>query len=679
MEGLKGADMNLEQAIEAQDLENVINILVENPPCIDEKNKDGVPLFMYAAQTGNLPIVKYIVEYSRASMNTVDGENRTILHYAAMSGNVSMNQYLVEKVGMDITAGDVNLVTPYQIAWERGYEELLMYYERKVGASYENMYHNPIRTGMFPDPSIVRVGGDYYMVNSSFIFFPCIPISHSRDLVHWEIIGHAITNPEWAALDELEGGRGYWAPDISYDNGTFYITATYRLNDVPPVYRKQIVVSSDKPEGPYSKPAIIDEDGIDPSIFHEDGRHYMLLNRGARIFELSGDCKRQISAASLLYYGSQKRAPEGPHLLKKDGYYYLFLAEGGTGPGHRITVARSRELMGNYEPCPYNPIMRQMDEKAGIQRCGHGKPVCTQNGDWYMVYLCGRRIGDGYSILGRETALDPITWTQDGWPIVNNLKGPSVLQIMPRVSEEMKTQMSHEIGVSTQQSADIVTDTVSVFQNGLPKDFITPRPPEKDGISLRNGSLILKASSSPLSDVSARNILVRRQSAFCFMAEADLRMPKLLEGQEAGITCYYDENTWVCFFISKDAGDYFLQVKEHIGKEDIEHEKKKLVDWMDKPMENTSQKEKLLGITSPEGILLTLGVNTRYLNRSFYYRLAGKETKTVKELTNVYYLCDEGISMGKRFTGAMVGMYGYSGGADKPLYMEFVDFRYEEL
>lgn len=652
--------MNLEQAIAAQDLEEVKKILIENPPCIDEKTDDNIPLCLYAAQAGGFPIVKYIVEYSRASMNTVDEENRTILHYAAISGNLEMNRYLVEKVGMDITAGDINLVTPYQIAWEHGHKELLAYYEEQVGAAYEDMYHNPIRTGMFPDPSIVRVDEDYYMVNSSFIFFPCIPVSHSKDLVHWEIIGHAITNPEWAHLDELEGGRGYWAPDISYDNGTFFITATYRLNDTGTVYRKQIVVSSDRPEGPYSEPAVIDEDGIDPSIFHEDGRHYMLLNRGARIYELSSDCKSQISEASLLYYGSQKRAPEGPHLLKKDGYYYLFLAEGGTGPGHRITVARSRTLMGNYEPCPYNPIMRQTDEKAGLQRCGHGKPVCTQNGEWYMVYLCGRRIGKGYSILGRETALDPITWTKDGWPIVNNLKGPSVLQIMPMILTGEQAQTTHVSAVIqqvTRQSADITTTMVKSFYNGLPKDFITPRPPEKDGVSVKDGHLILKASSYPLSTVNARNILVRRQSAFCFKAEAEFRVPELSEGQEAGITCYYDENTWVCFFVSRDAETYFLQVKEHIGKEDIEHSIEKLVD--------------------PVGKRIILGVNTEYLNRNFYFSMAEEDVKTVKELSDVYYLCDEGIKMGKRFTGAMVGMYGYS--KEEPLFIEFEDFRYQEI
>ena len=312
--------ITLKDAIFQNDLKQVETILITDPPCVDQTDEQGIPYWMHAARLGHYEIVKYIVEYSRASMNTVDPDCRNILHYGAMSGNVELNRYLVEKVGMDITAGDKNLITPYQLAYEGQHKELLEYFAEKVGAPYEEMYHNPIRTGMFPDPSIVRVGEDYYMVNSSFIFFPCIPISHSKDLINWEIIGHAITNPKWAHLDELEGGRGYWAPDISYNNGTFYITATYRLNDTGTVYRRQIVVSSDRPEGPYSEPAYIEEDGIDPSIFHDDdGKHYMLLNRGARIFELSSDCKKQVSEAKLLYYGSQKRAPEGPHLLKKDG------------------------------------------------------------------------------------------------------------------------------------------------------------------------------------------------------------------------------------------------------------------------------------------------------------------------------------------------------------------------
>lgn len=627
--------MSLEQAILSHDLNKVEQILVEDPPCIDDKDSRGIPLFMLAAELGDLPIVKYIVEYSRASMNTVDEQNRTILHYAAMSGEVELSRYLVEKVGMDITAGDKELITPYQIAWEKGYKELLAYYQSRVGAKYEDMYHNPIRTGMFPDPSIVRVGEDYYMVNSTFIFFPCIPVSHSRDLIHWEIIGHAITNPKWAHLDELEGGRGYWAPDISYCDGIFYITATYRLNDTGTVYRRQIVVSSPNPEGPYSEPAYIEEDGIDPSIFHdEDGRHYMLLNRGARIFELSSDCKKQISEAKLLYYGDQKRAPEGPHLLRKDGWYYLFLAEGGTGPGHRITVARSRKLMGNYEPCPFNPIMRQMDEKAGIQRCGHGKPVCTQNGQWYIVYLCGRRVereGGSCSILGRETALDPITWTEDGWPMVNNLKGPSVLQIKPQLpSWNPKERKDYS----------------------AKGEWMCPRPPEADGIKFENDSFLIKGSRFSLAQVEARNILLRRQSAFCFRAKAYLEIPDLEEGYEAGLTCYYDENTWICFFVGREK-EYYVQVKEHIGQEDILHDKFFL-----------SHRQ--------EGEII-LETEADHLRRSFSFVYAG-ERRQAALLEDVYYLCDEGIRMGKRFTGAMVGMYAYG----EELYARFNRFKYEE-
>ena len=426
----------LENAIYLENLSQIKRILQENPKEINREDEHGVAMAFLAAKSGNEQILRYIVEYSLANMNMTDRDHRNILHYATMSGSLKCVKYLVEKVGMSPVSGDFNLVTPYDIAHDNKFMDIEAYYEEVTGAPITQMYRNPIRTGFYPDPSIVRVGDDYYMVNSSFIYFPCIPVSHSKDLIHWEIIGHAITNTQWAMLDELEGGRGYWAPDISYYEGRFYITATYRLNDTGTVYRKQIVVSSDKPEGPYSKPAIIDEDGIDPSIFNDDdGRRYMLLNRGARIFELSKDATKKISEAQMLYYGSNKRAPEGPHLLKKDGYYYLFQAEGGTGPGHRITVARSRTLMGNYESCPYNPIMRQNDEGAAIQRCGHGKPVQTQNGDWYMVYLCGRMVGGGYSILGRETALDPIEWTQDGWPIVNGLKGPSVLQIKPGLQE----------------------------------------------------------------------------------------------------------------------------------------------------------------------------------------------------------------------------------------------------
>ncbi|MDD5828328.1 MAG: family 43 glycosylhydrolase [Lachnospira sp.] len=623
---------SIKDAIYLEKLDSVKRILENEPSLIDEKDENGVLMALLAAKTGNLELVRYIVEYSRAHMNIHDNFHRGMLHYAAMSGNVKTCRYLVERVGLSPLEGDNNLITPYEIAHDNRFIELEEYFKEVVGAPLDKMYHNPIRTGMYPDPSIVRVGNDYYMVNSSFIYYPCIPVSHSTDLVHWKIIGYAITNPEWAGVNELEGGRGYWAPDISYYKGRFYITATYRLNDDGNVYRKQIVVSSENPEGPYSKPAIIDEDGIDPSIFNDDdGRRYMLLNRGARIFELNEDATRQISEATLLYYGDNKRASEGPHLLKKDGYYYLFEAEGGTGAGHRITVSRSKELKGIYEPCPYNPIMRQNDEDAIIQRCGHGKPVQTQNGQWYMVYLCGRKIvgknGEPCSILGRETALDPITWTADGWPIVNNLDGPSALQIKPDLPEY--------------ECEDGYEDDFN--ESYLSSDWTFPRVPEMDGIVLSNSYVKVKGSKEDLDSMYARNILLRRQQHFRFSVESKMKMPELYPGQNAGLTCYYDENTYLKFGIfatDEEKPRLVIKVVERIGDKVIEHEETEL-DYRQK--------------------YIYLRIETNYLRRTFKFSYDNKEYIKSAALDNVYYLCDEGLKKGKRFTGAMVGMYAYAG------------------
>ncbi|MCR5157343.1 MAG: family 43 glycosylhydrolase [Butyrivibrio sp.] len=671
---------DLLEAVRTGNLNKVKEILINDPSLACKE-----ALFESAVE-GYFDILKYLVEYSRVSLNEYDERHRHVLFYGAMSGNPEVFEYLTDKCGMDPLEGDTDLVTSWDIVHEMllksdavsdeklsGARKIEAYLDKRSGHKYEDYYRNPIRRGFFPDPSICRVGSDYYMVNSSFIFFPCIPISHSRDLIHWEIIGHAITDPKWARLDELEGGRGYWAPDISFYEGRFYITATYRLNDVPPTYRRQIVVSSDKPQGPYSEPVFIDEDGIDPSIFNDDdGRRYMLLNRGARIFELDKTGTQKISDARLLFYGDHKRAPEGPHLYKKDGYYYLLEAEGGTGPGHRVTVSRSRQLFGNYEPCPYNPIMRQQDEGAAIQRCGHGDLVDTPDGRWYMVYLCGRMIDGSYSILGRETALDPVTWTPDGWPIVNNLKGPSAMQVKPFSGNA-------EIGEG---------DANPISPCGLPLEYMTTRSFEKGDISFLTGdtlkqtgrSFIIKGSRYPLSGTGCRNLVLRRQTAFSFDYEVTLIAPKFASpGQSAGITGYYDENTFFEFGIMFKEGKRYIYCNEHIGEED----------------RITISPDPL-----PEGPgSVTLKMETDGLRRILKYDVpapslhtgpGNDESETGKEdaisvnsenefltLDNVYYLCDEGLSKGKRFTGALVGMYAFAG-EDSDFAAVFMDDIYTE-
>ena len=627
--------------IKNRDLNKINELLNENPKRINEEDENGVPMSFYIARTGDFEMLRFLIEYSFASFNIGDKNHRTCLHEAVMSGSLECVKYLVERVGMSPCDADKNLVTPYQLAHENGLAEIEAYFEEVTGAKYEDMYHNPIRRGFFADPSIVRVGSDYYMVNSSFIFFPCIPISHSTDLVHWEVIGHAITNPDWAHIDDLEGGRGYWAPDISYFNGKFYITATLRYNDDVDVKRRQIVVSSEKPEGPYSEPAFIEEDGIDPSIFTDkDNRRYMLLNRGARILELGEDCTKKISDAELLYYGTNKRAPEGPHLLYKDGYYYLFEAEGGTGLMHQVTVSRSKTLKGVYEPCPYNPIMTQRDYDAPITCCGHGKPVETQNGEWYMVYLCNRLLDGEYGILGRETCLDPVTWTADGWPIVNSLNGPSYLQKkpnLPAMDTEEKSRFDDFDG------------------DKLKPDWIFPRTPEADGITVKDSKLIIKGSRCPLSSTSAKNITVRRQPDFNFdvVCKLDLGI-KLDSEQNYGMTGYYDENTYFTYGIYKNGDGYALKLFEKIDEDE------KYTCTVD-----------ITEVTDS----LYLKISTEGLKRTFSYSHDGKTFTEVYAAENLYYLCSQAISKGKRFTGAMIGLYAYSG-TESTIYPSFDSFEY---
>ncbi len=601
----------LQKAMEQNDLPLIRQLLTASPSSIDGTTEPGgIPLALYAAEICSFDILRYIVEYSRASLDLYDHRHRSILHYATVSGDVQKCRYLTERCGMDPLEADIDLMTPYETAYRNFPDTLYPYFLSVVSTPIEKMYRNPIRRGFFPDPSIVRVNDDYYMVNSSFIYFPCIPVSHSKNLVDWKIIGYAVTNPEWSELGGLEGGRGYWAPDISFSGGKFYITATYRYNDTGTVYRRQMVVSSDRPEGPYSKPAFIDEDGIDPSIFHENGRHYMLLNRGARIFELSEDCTRKISPAEMLYYGTQKHAPEGPHLLKKDGWYYLFQAEGGTGEGHRITCARSRELKGIYEPCPYNPIMRQDDPAAPLQRCGHGKPVMTQDGSWYMVYLCGRYLEGQYTVLGRETALDPITWTADGWPVVNQRKGPSALQKMP------------------------LPDAADTAEEKPWTAWMTPREPEEGAVTYcEDGSVMLYSSPAPLNTTASRNLFLHRQESFCFSAEAKIQLPVLKPGQEAGLICYYDENSFAFCYAGCDEKGCFCSLREQIGNRTVSHERHDL--------------DLCAG-------LITFSVKAEQLRYSFTVSSGDRQlcTETVE---HAFYLADEGVKAGKRFTGAMTG------------------------
>ena len=622
-------------------MENIFNIIKEKdtdlfckfldryPQGLERKNEEEIWALHKVMEQGTLEMVQYVVEYTNANLNFKDKVGNTVLHYAVQGGNLEVVRYLVERGGCRIDCANRKGQTPYDLSIEKKQTVIRGYFEEKLGTSEDELYHNPICRGMHPDPSIIRRGRDYYMVNSTFHFFPCIPISHSRDLIHWETIGYAITNPKWARLEELDGGRGYWAPDISYYEGKYYITATYRLRDEERPMRLQMVTSAEHPEGPYCEPVFLEEDGIDPSIFTDlDGKRYMLLNRGARIFEISPDGKKILSKPRLLWYGQNKRNPEGPHLLYKDGYYYLFMAEGGTGIGHRITVARSKSLMGTYESCPYNPIMRQWDETGQLQCCGHGMPVDTPEGDWYMVYLCLRPGESGYSMQGRETALDPITWTADGWPLVNRLMGPSDLQKKPEISiTDEKCGNSFNMGI---------------FAN----DWMTVRGYEEGTFRRTENGIVLQGNGKDMNRLGYLPVYLQRQRESCF--EAACKMKILAENQntgvmtdwDAGMTCYYDENSFLKLGIGRKSSQMGILVAEYVDDTYVTYR-----------FEKTEEKE--IDVLKQ----VELKIVTENLIRKLYYKISGDDWTLAATLENVTYLCSEGLSKGKRFTGAMWGVY----------------------
>lgn len=506
-------------------------------------------------------------------------------------------------------------------------------------------YKNPVQRGFFPDPSVVRVGEDYYMVNSSFQYFPAIPISHSKDMVHWKIIGHAVTNSDYLYLSEISNSHGIWAPDISYHDGKFYIFATLRLNGAltgEGVLRRQLMVTSEKPEGPYSKPVWLEADNIDPSHFiDDDGTHYMITAPGATAYKLSSDCTKIIDGPKTIWAGTGERCPEGPHILKKDGWYYAIVAEGGTGYGHGINVARSRELFGEYEECPYNPVMRQKDPNAQIQRAGHGKLIETQNGEWWAYYLCGRRNNGNYTTVGRETALDPVTWTKDGWFLINDGKGPSEENVAPNL-----------------EVYAVENDKSDNFDGELKPFWEFVRNPEKSAISLdeRKGFLRLYTTDNTIDEINAKNILLRRETELKYSLETKLCFNPTRNGEQAGIVCYYSNVTYARFALCYNDGLKFqIAINRNKGE------------------------ELCYSIPAKKSGFVHLKVCVDGLTRKFYYSYDGEEYHHAGTLNNCIYLCDEGVPEDrKRHTGTLVGIYSSNGGCRSRIPADFDYVKYED-
>lgn len=277
---------------------------------------------------------------------------------------------------------------------------------------------NPVLPGFHPDPSICRVNDTFYLVNSTFNYFPGVPIYESHDLVNWRQVGNVLTRDSQLPLKGATSWTGIYAPTLRYDNGTWYMITTNVGNG------GNFLVTAPSPQGPWSEPVWLRQQGIDPSLYFENGRCYMCSNPGDAIWlcEIDPKTGRQLTESRMLWRGEGGRYPEGPHIYKKDGYYYLLISEGGTELAHHLTIARSTDIYGPYEGNPDNPILTncsRLGQSMQIQGTGHGDMVQDAKGNWWVVFLAYRNFGGSYHHLGRETCLAPVSWPEGEWPVVN--------------------------------------------------------------------------------------------------------------------------------------------------------------------------------------------------------------------------------------------------------------------
>jgi xylan 1,4-beta-xylosidase len=407
---------------------------------------------------------------------------------------------------------------------------------------------NPVLRGFHPDPSILRVGDDYYIATSTFEWFPGVEIHHSRDLIHWRLIARPLNRVSQLDLRGAARSEGVWAPCLSYDKGLFYLiyTNVTLWRSGGPRDLHNYLVTADDPAGDWSEPVSLNSSGFDPSLFHDiDGRKWLVnmlwdhrkgKNQFAGIVlqEYDVEQKRLLGPISNIFKGTSLGLTEGPHLYQRNGYYYLLTAEGGTRFEHAVTFARSKSLLGPYEVHPRNPILTSWTNPTlTLQRAGHGSLVETQNGEWYMAHLCGRPIpARGRCMLGRETAIQKMEWHEDGWIYLQAGGNQPQVSVPAPCLEEV-------IWESESPRDDFDSEKLSMH-------FQTLRTPlDENSLSLkeRPGYLRLKGGES-IGSKACQSLIARRQQAFSYTAETVLEFEPDTFQQMAGLLAIYDDNNY---------------------------------------------------------------------------------------------------------------------------------------
>jgi len=439
-----------------------------------------------------------------------------------------------------------------------------------------NEYANPILAGFYPDPSITRAGDDFYLVTSTFSYFPGLPIFHSRDLVNWTQIGNGIHRPSQVKFDSLGMSRGLFAPAIEHHDGTFYIANT--CVDCG----GNFIITATDPAGPWSDPIWLPTvEGIDPSLFFDDdGRVYLVNNRapaggstyqGHRaiwIQEYDPVRKQMVGESTQIVDGgidiTQKPIwIEGPHLYKVNGKYYLNMAEGGTAHDHRQVIMRADQVRGPYVPGPVNPILtqRHLDPSRPfpVTAAGHADYVQTPSGEWWAIFLATRPYEEDYHNTGRETFMLPVTW-ENGWPsFVGGLE--PIRYALPRPA------------LPAQPPAAIPTSGNFTVRDEFDGPALAPywlmaRTPREQWYDFASspGALTLRARAQDIASRGQPSFLGRRQQHLDAVFTTAMRFTPTRDGERAGLVAWQNDEYFYAFTLTMERGRTVLQLQTRAGR-----------------------------------------------------------------------------------------------------------------
>lgn len=424
-------------------------------------------------------------------------------------------------------------------------------------ASAEGLIQNPVLRGFNPDPSILRVGEDYFIATSTFEWFPGVQVHHSRDLVHWRLLTRPLSRRSQLDMLGNPDSGGIWAPQLSYQGGLFHLiytdVKTWGVGEPFKDTHNYLVTAPDI-LGPWSEPHYLNSSGFDPSLFHDDDGRKWFLNmvwdhrKGKNAFagillqEFDPDQKKLVGPIRNIFTGTSIRVTEGPHLYKKDGFYYLVTAEGGTTYEHAVTVARARDIGGPYEVHPDNPLLTSRGEpELELQKAGHGSLVETQGGEWYLAHLCARPLASSQRCnLGRETAIQKLEWPTGDWP---RLAGGGRA---PRLQVPAPDLPAHPFPAEPERD-DFGEEALGVHWQTLRV------PPDESWLSLsvRPGFLRLYGRESFISR-HRQSLVGRRLQAQTAEAETCLEFEPESFQQMAGLAAYYNTRNWVYLRVSRD-------------------------------------------------------------------------------------------------------------------------------